>query len=96
MEKQKRKEKKEWHSQIAPFEKKEWHSQIAPSDKKEWRSSITPYFGSGAQEWRSKECRSLTHWNQIYQSLVYDQNHYFGLGPKPKLADSLGGYCKRY
>ena len=29
--------------------------------KKEWHSSFAPDFGSGAQEWRSKECRSLTH-----------------------------------
>ena len=27
----------------------------------EWHSSFAPYFGSGAQECRSKECRSLTH-----------------------------------
>ena len=27
--------------------------------------------------------------------LVYDRNHYFGLGliPKPKLADTFGRYC---
>ena len=24
--------------------------------------------------------------------VVYDRNHYFGLGPKPKLADTFGRY----
>ena len=32
--------------------------------------------------------------------LVYDRNHYFGLGPipkpKPKLADTFGPYCNQY
>ena len=35
-----------------------------------------------------------------YSVLVYDRNHYFGLGPipkpKPKLADTFGQYCNRY
>ena len=47
---------------FALLQKKECHSHIAPSDKKEWHSSFAPNFGSGAQEWRSKEWRSLTHW----------------------------------
>ena len=51
----------ECHSAPAPCQKKERHSHFAPFDKKEWHSSFAPYFGSGAQEWRSKECRSLTH-----------------------------------
>ena len=31
-------------------------------------------------------------------NLVYDRNHYFGLGPKPKpkLADTFGRYHNRY
>ena len=31
-------------------------------------------------------------------SLVYDRNHYFGFGPKPKpkLADTFGRYRNRY
>ena len=53
--------KREGRSHMAPSDKKEWHSHIAPSDKKEWHSSFTPNFGSGAREWHSKECRSLTH-----------------------------------
>ena len=28
--------------------------------------------------------------------LVYDRNHYFGLGPKPKLADTFGRLRNRY
>ena len=29
-------------------------------------------------------------------ALVYDQNHYFGLAPKPKLADTFGRYRNQY
>ena len=33
-------------------------------------------------------------------NIVYDRNHYFGLGPilipKPKLANTFGRYCNRY
>jgi hypothetical protein len=41
-------------------------------------------------------------WGQrmLYGKVVYDRNHYFGLGPilklKPKLADTFGGYRNRY
>jgi hypothetical protein len=33
-----------------------------------------------------------------YGIVVYDRNHYFGLGPilKPKLADTFGRYRNRY
>ena len=64
--KKKMSEKKEWKKRAAHIfallKKNECHSHFAPFDKKEWHSSFAPYFGSGAQEWRSKECRSLTHW----------------------------------
>ena len=51
---------------FALLKKNECHSHFAPFDKKEWHSSFAPYFGSGAQEWRSKECRSLTHCRRTY------------------------------
>jgi hypothetical protein len=58
---QKKRVKEECRSYFRSPQKYECHSLIAPFDKKEWHSSFAPYFGSGAQEWRSKECRSLTH-----------------------------------
>ena len=59
---EKKRVKEEGRSYFRSPQKYECHSHIAPFDKKEWHSSFAPYFGSGAQEWRSKECRSLTHW----------------------------------
>ena len=53
---------KEGRSYFHSPQKSKCHSHIAPFDKKEWHSSFAPHFGSGAQEWRSKACRSLTHW----------------------------------
>ena len=37
-------------------------------------------------------------YNLQTQIVVYDRNHYFGLGlkPKPKLGDTFGGYRNRY
>ena len=58
---QKKRGGKEGCSYFCSTQKYECHSHIAPFDKKEWHSSFTPDFGSGTQEWRSKECRSLTH-----------------------------------
>ena len=50
--------------------------------------------------------KSFRYWKKMtmqifsYFSVVYDWNHYFGLGlvpkPKPKLANTLGRYCKWY
>ena len=60
---QKKRGEKECHSYFRSPQKYECHSHIAPFDKKEWHSSITADFGSGAQKWCSKECRSLTHWS---------------------------------
>ena len=64
--------KKEWKKRAAHIfallKKNECHSHFAPFDKKEWHSSFAPYFGSGAQEWRSKECRSLTHWIKLTEN----------------------------
>ena len=57
----KKRVKEEGRSYFRSPLKYECHSHIAPFDKKEWHSFFAPYFGSGAQEWRSKECRSLTH-----------------------------------
>jgi hypothetical protein len=57
----KKRVKQESRSYFRSSQKYECHSHIAPFDKKEWHSSFAPYFGSGAQEWHSKECRSLTH-----------------------------------
>jgi hypothetical protein len=58
---QKKRGEKEGRSYFRSPQKYECHSHITPFDKKEWHSSFAPNIGSGAQEWRSKECRSLTH-----------------------------------
>ena len=57
----KKRVKEEGRSYFRSTQKYVCHSHITPFDKKEWHSSFAPYFGSGAQEWRSKEWRSLTH-----------------------------------
>jgi hypothetical protein len=49
----KKRVKEEGSSYFRSPQKHECHSHIAPFDKKEWHSSFAPYFGSGAQEWRS-------------------------------------------
>jgi len=60
----KKRVKEEGRSYFRFPQKNECHSHIAPFDKKEWHSSFPPFFRSGAQEWRSKEWRSLTHWSK--------------------------------
>ena len=49
--------------------------------------------GGGVKNWQHSV-------HVVYRDLVYDRNHYFGLGsiqkPKPKLADTFGRYSKRY
>jgi hypothetical protein len=59
--KSEKKREKEGCSYFRSPQKYECHSHTAPFDKKKCHSSFAPDFGSGAQEWRSKECRSLTH-----------------------------------
>jgi hypothetical protein len=71
-EKVKKRGEKEGRSYFRSSQKYECHSQIAPFDKKEWHSSFAPDFGSGAQEWRSKECRSLTHWTFLTSTGKFD------------------------
>ena len=70
----KKSEKRGWKEGRSYFrspQKYECHSHIAPFDKKEWHSSFAPNFGSGTQEWRSKEWRSLTHCNKI-KRFIYE------------------------
>ena len=55
----KKRVKEEGRSYFRSPQKYECHSHIAPFDKKEWHSSFAPNFGSGTQERRSKECRSI-------------------------------------
>jgi hypothetical protein len=62
---QKKRGEKEGRSYFRSPQKYECHSHITPFDKKEWHSSFAPDFGSGAQEWCSKECRSLTHCRNV-------------------------------
>ena len=64
----KKRGEKEGRSYFRSPQKYECHSHIAPFDKKEWHSSFAPYFGSGAQEWRSKEFRSLN--NTLYFRII--------------------------
>jgi hypothetical protein len=66
---QKKRGEKEGRSYFRSPQKYECHSHIAPFDKKEWHSSFAPDFVSGAQECRSKECRSLTHC--VYQLKLF-------------------------
>ena len=88
------------------MQKGNWRKKMPPSDcincctRKFGMNSINHHFSFRDSSWLL-----VINWfviqsmyNLQTQIVVYDRNHYFGLGlkPKPKLGDTFGGYHNQY
>ena len=71
----KKRVKKEGSSYFRSLQKYECHSHIALFDNKEWHSSFTPYFGSGAQEWRSGVALKTVPLFNTYANSITEYQH---------------------